>query len=98
MRLHRRAAFWLPLLSIVICLNHYFGNDDKNILLIGLNPVLNAAADMEPFRHWMLDFDSGNSAVTGVRYTAYLLHFTTYLLIGIAVDGLFYFSRRKSKP
>lgn len=90
MPLLRKFTFWLSILSILTCLNHYWGNDDKNILLIGLNPVLNNMVYTEPFRHWLLS-ESTN------YYRAYLVHFISFLMIGMVIDlAIHLFRRRKS--
>ncbi|WP_308647254.1 hypothetical protein [Paenibacillus oleatilyticus] len=82
----KKATFWLAVISILICLNNYLGNDDKNILLIGLNPVLNSIVYTEPFRHWILDFESAklatDSATIRVLFPAYIIHFASVFFIG----------------
>ncbi len=94
----KKATFWLAVISILICLNNYLGNDDKNILLIGLNPVLNSIVYTEPFRHWMLDFESAklatDSATIRVLFPAYIIHFASFFLIGLLIDLLI---RRKNR-
>jgi hypothetical protein len=88
MFLLRKFTIWLSILSILICLNHYWGNDDKNILLIGLNPVLNNMVYTELFQHWLF-YESAN------YYRAYLVHFLSFLLIGIVIDVVIKLLRRK---
>ncbi|MED4581181.1 hypothetical protein [Brevibacillus choshinensis] len=84
--------FWLVVVSMLICVNNYLGNDDANILLIGLNPLLNAICYTEPFRHWIFDFDSArfatDSAVISVRLPAYILHVGSFFLIGVLLDRM----------
>lgn len=94
----RKFTFWLSLLSILICLNNYWGNDDKNILLIGLNPVLNYMVYKEPFRHWIFNFESAKLAAdsSSIRlyYRVYLIHFFSFFLIGIIIDFVIRLVRR----
>ena len=87
MFLFRKFTFWLSLISILICLNNFWGNDDKNILLIGLNPVLNSVGYTEPFRHWMFDFSNESTSIK-VQFPAYLLHFSSFFLLGFIIDYL----------
>ncbi|CAG7647284.1 hypothetical protein ACFQI7_19995 [Paenibacillus allorhizosphaerae] len=88
----RRFTFWFAAASLCICLNKYGGNDDSNILLVGLNPVLNAIAYTEPMRHWIFDYGNvphpENSASIGVRFPAYMLHLMSFVLIGAIIDLL----------
>jgi hypothetical protein len=97
----RKFTFWLSIISILICLNNYWGNDNKNILLIGLNPFLNSIVYTEPFRHWIFNFDSArlasDSASIKVHFTGYLLHFGSFFLVGIIIDYLIYFLKGKRK-
>ncbi len=99
MFLLKKFAFWLSIISLVIGLNNYWGNDDKNILLIGLNPFLNSVAYTEPLRHWIFDYDSAklaaDSASIRVRFPAYLIHVSSFFLAGLIIDFLIYLFKRK---
>lgn len=86
MKLFRKRSFWLPVLSLAVCLHNYLGYDDKNLLLFLTSPVL----------LWL------NPQLTDMRYTLdnelltqlilYAIHFFTWLLFGLLIDWLF--SRR----
>ncbi|WP_311083077.1 hypothetical protein [Paenibacillus polymyxa] len=89
---YKKATFWFSVISILICLNNYLGNEDKNIVLIGLNPLLNSIVYTEPFRDWIFDFDSAklaaDSATIRVQFPAYIIHFVSFFLIGLIIDFL----------
>ncbi|OBZ19049.1 hypothetical protein A8L34_05790 [Bacillus sp. FJAT-27264] len=91
MSLFRKATFWFSLVSILVCVANYTGNDDKNILLIGFNPFLNAVVYEQSFRSWIIGTDDV------IRPTAYLLHFASFFLTGAIVDILSYAFRRRDK-
>lgn len=97
----KKATFWFSVISILICLNNYLRNDDKNILLIGLNPLLNSIVYTEPFRHWIFDFDSTklavDSATIRVQFPAYIIHFVSFFLTGVIIDFLIRLINRKVK-
>ncbi|WP_236707885.1 hypothetical protein [Brevibacillus choshinensis] len=84
--------FWLVVVSMLICVNNYVGNDGANILLISLNPFLNAIAYLEPIRHSIFDYESAkfaiDSAVISVRFPAYVLHVGSFFLIGVVMDQM----------
>ncbi len=92
--LYKKTTFWFSVISILICLNNYLGNDDKNILLIGLNPLLNSIVYTEPFRHWIFDF---GSAAIRVQFPAYIIHFVSSFLTGVIIDFLIRLISRKVK-
>jgi hypothetical protein len=98
----KKCTFWFSIISVLICLNNYLGNDDKNILLIGLHPFLNSVVYTEPFRHWIFDFDSAklviNSASIRVKFSAYLMHFSSVFLAGLMIDFvILYLLKNKQK-
>ncbi|MCZ4150268.1 hypothetical protein BZG21_38425, partial [Escherichia coli] len=82
----KKVVFWLLLLSLMLCAINRLGYDEHNILLIGLNPILNAAAYTEPLRHWIFDYEHVSrpydSAAISVSYPAYLLHLLSFMLTG----------------
>ena len=43
-------TFYFMLLSVLLIYNQYIGYDSKNIILIGLNPMLNILMNMDSFR------------------------------------------------
>ncbi|SEB45676.1 hypothetical protein SAMN05443246_0452 [Paenibacillus sp. GP183] len=97
MFLSRKFTFWLSIISIMVCINNYWGNDEKNILLIDLNPFLNSIVYKEPFRHWILDFNNAkitDSASIRVSTNAYYLHFVSFFLMGFIIDLIIYLYKR----
>ncbi|TKH44204.1 hypothetical protein C1I60_12805 [Paenibacillus terrae] len=98
---YKKATFWFSVISILICLNNYLGNDDKNVLLIGLNPLLNSIVYTEPFRHWIFDFDSAKLAIDSVtikvQFPTYIIHFISFFLTGLIIDFLRRLVGRKVK-
>lgn len=76
------------------------GNDESNILLIGLNPLLHAIAYTEPLRQWIFDYANvphpEYSASAGVRFPAYALHFLSFVLMGALIDAAIRRIRRRA--
>lgn len=62
----RKFSFWLPVLSILICLSD--ANDTK----------------------WVT-----NSALISVRFPTYLIHFGTFLILGLIVNYLVRIAKQK---
>ncbi|CAG7616707.1 hypothetical protein PAESOLCIP111_01935 [Paenibacillus solanacearum] len=100
MKYVRKWTFWFAAASICIGLNKYVGNDESNILLIGLNPILHAIAYTEPLRHWIFDYANvphpEYSASVGVRFPAYALHFLSFVLMGALIDAAIRRIRRRA--
>jgi len=80
--------FWFGIISLLIIYMNYRGQDEKNIALIGLNPILFKIVYIEPFRTWL---NSG----TVMRYflgepsatlNIYLAHLLTFLFYGLIID------------
>ena len=80
--------FWFGIISLLIIYMNYRGQDEKNIALIGLNPILFKIVYIEPFRTWL---NSG----TVMRYflgepsatlNIYLAHLLTFLFYGLIFD------------
>lgn len=98
----KKAVFWLSLLSLTLCAINRFGYDEHNILLIGLNPILNAAAYTEPLRHWIFDYEHVSrpydSAAINVLYPAYLLHWLSFMLTGYLIDLGIRLLKRSIRP
>lgn len=76
----RNIAFTLIFLSlslVIIGLN-WSGQDDKNILLVYLNPILNHFVYEEPYRQLIWN--------DGPTIYMYLAHLLTFLLFGGVID------------
>ncbi|CAH1190185.1 hypothetical protein PAECIP111892_00047 [Paenibacillus auburnensis] len=97
----KRATFWFSLVSIAICLHNYLGYDRKNILLFISNPVLVNTIYLEPFNHWYFNYESATinsgSADITVAFPSYIVHFLSYFLEGLIIDGLVRLRNRKPR-
>lgn len=92
MVIFKKVWFWLGILSIIVCLNDFYGNDQKHILLIGLNPLLDYMAYKESFRDWIIN---DNQIEGKILLGGYVIHFVSYILLGILIDLLFFFNKQK---
>ncbi|AIG25407.1 hypothetical protein EGH10_11005 [Brevibacillus laterosporus] len=92
MVIFKKVWFWLGILSIIVCLNDFYGNDQKHILLIGLNPLLDYMIYKESFRDWIIN---DNQIEGKILLGGYVIHFVSYILLGIIIDLLFFFNKQK---
>ncbi|ATO50084.1 hypothetical protein D5F52_16030 [Brevibacillus laterosporus] len=92
MVIFKKFWFWLGILSIIVCLNDFYGNDQKHILLIGLNPLLDYMVYKESFRDWIIN---DNQIEGKILLGGYVIHFVSYILLGILIDLLFFFNKQK---
>ncbi|ERM19787.1 hypothetical protein AYJ08_02560 [Brevibacillus sp. SKDU10] len=92
MVIFKKVWFWLGILSIIVCLNDFYGNDQKHILLIGLNPLLDYMVYKESFRDWIIN---DNQIEGKILLGGYVIHFVSYILLGIFIDLLFFFNKQK---
>lgn len=67
-------------LSIIIISSNLMGYDDKNILLIGLNPILNILVYSGKYRSFIWN--------NGPNFNMYLLHFVSFICYGLIFDIL----------
>lgn len=65
-------------LSILIILINFMGYDDKNILLIGLNPILNILVYQKDFRSIIWN--------EGPNLNMYIAHLFTFIIYGAIID------------
>ncbi|MDO7907782.1 hypothetical protein Q5741_15325 [Paenibacillus sp. JX-17] len=60
------------------------------MMLIHGNPVVELLLNREPFGTWLRDSGNHswetNSALISLRYPAYIIHFISYLLVGLLMD------------
>lgn len=73
-------TFWLIIISILLILINAIGYDDKNILLLGFNPILSIIVYTEPFRSIIW-----NDGPTLNMYIAHLIISTIY---GLTIDSI----------
>lgn len=82
-RVIKTFTFWLIIISIIIIIFSIAGLDDKNILIIGLNPLMYILAYTEPFRSavWV------NDSPSMLMYAIYLVSF---IICGGIIDSVIY--------
>ena len=80
----KRFTFYFFILGIIIVSLNLAGQDDKNILLIGLNPIL----------LW-LDNPNLRPLINGVPYLWHILSIITMSLYGLIVDFAIVLVRKK---
>lgn len=81
-KIFRSFTFWFFIASIAVIIINITGNDDKNILLIGLNPILNFAVYTEPFRSIALN--------DGPNIFMYIAHLITFIFPATIIDFIIY--------
>ena len=73
-------TFWFCIASILIIIWNITGNDDLNILLIAVNPILLFFDWTEPFKSAIRSMDS----IT----IWYVLHFFSFIIYGAVIDAI----------
>ncbi|MCG8502813.1 MAG: hypothetical protein MJB12_20700, partial [Firmicutes bacterium] len=78
-------TFYFMLLSVLLIYNQYIGYDSKNIILIGLNPMLNILMNMDSFRELVNSgpFIDSNTLLGKTSIYLYISHFITFLIYGL---------------
>lgn len=90
-KIFKSVTFWFFIASIAVITINVTGNDVKNILLIGLNPILNFAVYTEPFRSIAWN--------DGPNIFMYIAHLITFIFPAAIIDFIIYtikYSIRKS--
>ena len=75
-KFYKTFTFYFVVIGIIIVLLNISGNDDMNLFLIGLNPVLNLLDDSKAVR----DFMNSNT------YFWHIASFITNTLYGLILD------------
>lgn len=75
-------TFWFIILDIVIIILNLLTLDDMNILMIGLNPILN-----------LLSGSAFRVDIADVPYLWHILSFVTMTIYGLVLDGIKYLIR-----
>lgn len=83
-KIYKTFTFYFILLSIIIVILNILKKDDMNILLIGLNPILNLLDDSKIF----CDFMNSNN------YLWYISNLLTNTFYGLILDFIKLKSRR----
>lgn len=81
-KIFKSFIFWFFIASIAVIIINVTGNDDKNILLIGLNPILNFAVYTEPFRSIAWN--------DGPNIFMYIAHLLTFIFPAAIIDFIIY--------
>ncbi|VYU67435.1 hypothetical protein [Clostridium tertium] len=81
-KIFRSFTFWFFIASIAVIIINITGNDYKNILLIGLNPILNFAVYTEPFRSIAWN--------DGPNIFMYIAHLITFIFPATIIDFIIY--------
>ncbi|WP_339315716.1 hypothetical protein [Paenibacillus sp. FSL R10-2734] len=99
MFLRRKFSFWLSIISVIICLGDYLGIEIANIILVRLNPIVDTLIFTKPFENWMVDVNNtkwtASSILISVRFPTYIIHFGTFLILGLLIDYLIHIFKQK---
>ncbi|WP_405115808.1 hypothetical protein MHH28_13815 [Paenibacillus sp. FSL K6-1217] len=88
-RIYKKLSFWLPVLSVLVCLYNLSGEDDKNLLLFLTSPLL-LIFNPELTR---LHYAMGNEQA--FQFILYGIHFVSWLAFALIVEwGLSWLSRK----
>ncbi len=70
-------TFWFALLGVIVVILNILKLDDMNILMIGLNPILNLLS-------------SSDADISAIPYLWHILSLVTMVAYGLALDGAKY--------
>jgi len=70
-------TFWFVILGVVVIVFNLLNFDDMNIIMIGLNPILN-----------LLSSSAIRSDIAAIPYLWHILSLLTMATYGLAVDGI----------
>lgn len=87
----KKLSFWLPILSLIICLHNLSGDDDKNLLLFLTSPLLLWFNPQLTDLHYSL-----KNEITW-KFILYGIHFFSWLLFGFLLDSVFSQLRTEKK-
>lgn len=95
-RILKSCTFWSIILSACVIWQHQIGRDSKSIVLISLNPILNALAMDDVTRTFMNSgFSVPCNTITGeISIYWYIASFLTFLSFGMILDLIRYFLRK----
>jgi hypothetical protein len=79
-------TFWFIIVGIIVVLYNLAGQDDKNIIMIGLNPIMVA-----------LDNQYCRPIINGVPYLSHLLSLISMTLYGVILDLVKSIIKRRRK-
>ncbi|MEG2640636.1 MAG: hypothetical protein RSA18_03945 [Bacilli bacterium] len=98
----RSFTFWLLIIAILELIMHQIGQDSKNIVLIGLNPILHMISNSEGVIYDFMQSGLSISCDTIVGHISiywYIGSVLTFIVYGIILDGIrcFIHYQRKRK-
>jgi len=70
-------TFWFVILGVVVIVFNLLNFDDMNIIMIGLNPILN-----------LLSSSAIRSDIAAIPYLLHILSLLTMATYGLALDGI----------
>lgn len=76
-KLIKKFLFWFVLIGVIVNVISITGNDDKNIILIGLNPLLNLLESNSTIRELIKDLGS---------YVWNILSMLSFIVYGFLLD------------
>lgn len=82
-KLLKSGTFWFVLIGVLIVIYNLTGHDDKSIIMIGLNPILNLLSSSKYCR-----------AIANVPYLWHLLSILTMTVYGLLLDGIRAYRRK----
>ena len=77
-KIFKSFTFWFIIISFLIILINLTGNDEKNILLIGLNPIL---AFNVYFKNLIGVIENNEP-----NFNTYIIHLITFIIYGGLID------------
>ncbi len=82
LKLIKKLSFWLPLLSLIVCVYNLMGYDDKSLLLTFTSPPLLW------FNHELTKLYYIMNSELLWQFVLYGTHFSFWLLFGLAIDWI----------
>ena len=73
-------TFWFAILGVIVVLLNILKLDDMNIIMIGLNPILNILS-------------SSSINISAIPYLWHILSLVTMVAYGLVLDGIKYLLR-----
>ena len=76
-------TFWFAILGVAVVVFNLLNYDDMNIIMIGLNPILN-----------LLSSSAIRSDIAAIPYLWHVLSLVTMAAYGLVLDGIKYVIRK----
>lgn len=78
----RKFTFWFCILSLIVCVINFTGNDDKNILIFLTNPLNWILND------WLTKINMDFNTTQFFKPLLYILHLLFWVGLGLIFDGI----------